>query len=185
MQCSARNKAYITHYIIIRNTTRPGLSPNQISSVHSDNYNSSLIIYSYLNRDTLFFAVHVRGGVTVSNKEGMSGKINIQYPKRLLWIHDSREGFKAELCADTILPPYCAEYLSDSFHCRGNCNKYIENKLTLYLLLNIIIIERTPFWGAMFWPLYSGTLVKIIWEIKKITWESQGYGMTFITRLLH
>ncbi len=34
--------------------------------------------------------------------------------------------------------------------------KYIENELTLYLLLNIIIIERTPFCGAMFWPLYSG-----------------------------
>ena len=107
--------------------------------MHSLLNSISLIIATQPCRDTLFFAVHVRGGVTVSKKEGGSGKINVQYPKRLLRIHDSREGFKAELCADTILPPCCAEYLSDSFHCRGNCNKYIENELTLYQLLNIIM----------------------------------------------
>ena len=70
--------------------------------------------------------------------------------------------------------------------CRGNCNKYIENELTLYLLLNIIITERTRFCGAMFWPLYSGGHLDCSHLRKKITWKAIARdGMTFITRLLH
>ena len=117
IQCSARNEAYHNYQPLYGIQPRSGLSPSLSSSVYALTSKFNQLNYSYsIMQGHLFFAVHVRGGVTVSKKEGGSGKINVQYPKRLLRIHESREGFKAELCADTILPPYCAEYLSDSFH---------------------------------------------------------------------
>ncbi len=95
----------------------------------------------------------------------------------------AEKALKLNSALTLFFPPTVRNISLTASTCRGNCNKYIENELTLYLLLNIIIIERTRFCGAMFWPLYSGGYLDI-WEIKKITWKARD-GMTFITRLLH
>ncbi len=68
----------------------------------------------------------------------------------------AEKALKLNSALTLFFPPAVRNISLTASICRGNCNKYIENELTLYLLLNIIIIERTRFCGAMFWPLYSG-----------------------------
>ena len=117
MQCSARNEAYhnFTRYTEYSPGQNFPLAYQALYNALTSKFNQLNYSYSTM-QGHLVLCCACEGGVTVSKKEGGSGKINVQYPKRLLRIHDSREGFKAELCADTILPPCCADYLSDSFH---------------------------------------------------------------------